>query len=358
MPDINTLRDAAATHSLFTAKTVKTAVARLGFVQADPIQAPARAQDLILRQRITNYRAGDLELHYPKSSLDEDYLHVYGFMPSELTALLHPRPGQLRIDTQHPTLGEAILAFVQSNGVTSHRDLEQHFGSVRVRGYWGNQAKATTLALDSLHFRGHVRVAHRKGNERFYAAVTRAPSPQTAPERLRQLVRVYMQLYAPMSKPLLQRLIAFLGHAAPSLEGRKTIVKEMVASGELIQAEIDGCVYFWPAEMKFKAQGDDMGVRLLAPFDPVVYDRDRFEHLWGWPYRFEAYTPAAKRKWGYYALPMLWRSHVIGWANVSVKTGSLQTQLGYLDKQPRERAFKLALEEELAAMQAFLRVTA
>ena len=67
-----------------------------------------------------------------------------------------------------------------------------------------------------------------------------------------------------------------------------------------------------------------MRVRLLAPFDPVVWDRRRFELFWGWPYRFEAYTPLAKRKLGYYALPMLWRDRVVGWANLSVRDGVLQ----------------------------------
>ena len=56
----------------------------------------------------------------------------------------------------------------------------------------------------------------------------------------------------------------------------------------------------------------DQEVRLLAPFDPIVWDRRRFELLWSWPYRFEAYTPVAKRRWGYYALPLLWRESVIG----------------------------------------------
>ena len=75
----------------------------------------------------------------------------------------------------------------------------------------------------------------------------------------------------------------------------------------------------------------DDRVRLLAPFDPVVWDRRRFELFWGWPYRFEAYTPLAKRKLGYYALPMLWRDRVIGWANLSVRDGVLQHELGYAD---------------------------
>jgi len=101
--------------------------------------------------------------------------------------------------------------------------------------------------------------------------------------------------------------------------------------------------------------GDD--VRLLAPFDPLVWDRRRFEHLWGWEYRFEAYTPVAKRQFGYYALPMLWRDRVIGWANVSVRTGTLLAETGYAAwARPRDRGFTRALAAELERMQVFLGV--
>ena len=98
-------------------------------------------------------------------------------------------------------------------------------------------------------------------------------------------------------------------------------------------------------------------VRLLAPFDPVVWDRRRFELLWGWPYRFEAYTPAAKRVRGHYALPLLWRDQVIGWANASVKGGMLEVACGYVaGRAPRDAAFRAALDEELQRMAQFLGV--
>ena len=100
-------------------------------------------------------------------------------------------------------------------------------------------------------------------------------------------------------------------------------------------------------------------VRLLAPFDPVVWDRRRFELFWGWAYRFEAYTPAHKRQRGYYALPLLWRDRVIGWGNVSVKNGALQSDFGYVDAQPPgDRAFTRALEAELDRIRVFLGVDA
>ena len=104
--------------------------------------------------------------------------------------------------------------------------------------------------------------------------------------------------------------------------------------------------------------GDDApdAVRLLAPFDPVVWDRRRFELFWGWAYRFEAYTPEAKRKLGYYALPLLWRDRVIGWANVTAADGALEARVGYVSgRRPRERAFAAALDAELTAMREFLK---
>jgi uncharacterized protein len=94
---------------------------------------------------------------------------------------------------------------------------------------------------------------------------------------------------------------------------------------------------------------------LLAPFDPVVHDRSRFELFWGWVYRFEAYTPAAKRLRGYYSLPLLWGDRVIGWGNISVQNGMLQPDIGYVaGRQPRERAFKTALDAEIDRMKTFL----
>ena len=85
------LRRHALASSLFPQTTLGRAMGRLGFVQADPIRSPARAQDLILRHRVNNYRAGDLDRGYRALKLEEDYLYAYGFMPVKTWQLLHPR---------------------------------------------------------------------------------------------------------------------------------------------------------------------------------------------------------------------------------------------------------------------------
>jgi len=96
-------------------------------------------------------------------------------------------------------------------------------------------------------------------------------------------------------------------------------------------------------------------VRLLAPFDPVVWDRRRFEQFWGWAYRFEAYTPKPKRKLGYYALPLLWQDQVIGWGNLSVTAKCLHAEIGYRKAHaPRSALFRRELAAELARIAAFL----
>jgi uncharacterized protein YcaQ len=125
------------------------------------------------------------------------------------------------------------------------------------------------------------------------------------------------------------------------------------ARARLARAEVEGTDWYWPADEGIPSAAPD-AVFLLAPFDPVVWDRRRFELLWGWAYRFEAYTPVRKRKLGYYALPLLWRERVIGWANVSLVKGALTAEFGYVDRRPRDRAFTRALHEEMERLKTCL----
>lgn len=347
------IRRQAVIRSLFPPTTLEQAVQRLGFVQADPIASPARAQDLILRHRVPDYRVGGLERQYPALALDEDVIHVYGFMPSATRRLLHPRHGAWRVEKAHPELAEEVLAVVRANGETTARSVAAQVGHAQMRGHWGTPAKATTMALELLHYRGLVRVARRQGNERFYVAAV-PPVPEGSPKAcLQELVLLLARLYAPVPATTLRTIVRSLRWAAPSLTGRETAVTDLMASGVLEQAKVDGVLYVWPAGEW--ADGEvPTEVRLLAPFDPVVWDRARFEHLWGWPYRFEAYTPPAKRKWGYYALPVLWGDQVIGWAQVNAKQGAFTADLGFVVGRPAGPEFDRALEAELERMKRFL----
>jgi uncharacterized protein YcaQ len=89
------LRRLAVGQSLFPPTSLKRALHKFGFVQADPIRAPARAQDLILRHRVKNYRAGELERRYEKVGVEEDFFVNYGFLTAEVQAMMHPRSESL-----------------------------------------------------------------------------------------------------------------------------------------------------------------------------------------------------------------------------------------------------------------------
>jgi uncharacterized protein YcaQ len=165
---------------------------------------------------------------------------------------------------------------------------------------------------------------------------------------------VVVNLYAPLPGASLSYYVRRLRYAVPQWEKEITAALRR-ARERVAHTRVDGVDWFWPNEENPRRAAAPEMVRLLAPFDPVVHDRARFEFFWGWVYRFEAYTPAPKRKLGYYALPLLWRDRVIGWGNLALKDGALTSNLGYVAGQPpRDRAFKPELAAELERMRVFL----
>ena len=356
-PSRQALRRYAIARSLGTPGSLTAALETQGFVQADPIRAPARAQDLILRHRVDGYRAGDLERHYPSLDVDEDFFVNYGFLARRAHALLHPRGALGPWPSPGRLVAGRVLAFVREAGEAHPRDVDAHFAHGSVTNYWGGSSSATTHVLDHLHYRGLLRVARRDGGIRVYAA--RDPWPpvaSSADARARQdaLVDLAVALYAPVPSATLAWLVRRLQLATP--QWRRAIPGVLArAKSRLASARVDGHTWYWPAgEVPDGPEAPDV-VRLLAPFDPIVWDRRRFEVFWGWPYRFEAYTPAAKRRLGYYALPLLWRDDVVGWANAAVSGGALAVDAGFVaGRAPRDRGFRAAFDAEVERLRRCL----
>ena len=360
---LDTLRRYAVARTLFAPTTLPKAIARLGFVQADPIRAPARAQDLTLRHRVKGYRAGDLERRFATLDIEEDFFVNYGFLPRATQALMHPRTPRTALTVARRKQMHAVLAFVQAHGVVHPRAVDAHFAHGKSRNWFGGSSNASTQLLDDMHYRGLLRIAGRASGVRTYAErivpdTTALPDdPQHA---LDALVDVIVNKYAPLPERSLGELISHLRGGAPQWAHlrRDALAR---AKNRLANASVDGQTYYWPAgeNPASKRHAPAEVVRLLAPFDPLVWDRRRFEHLWGWAYRFEAYTPAPKRVRGYYALPLLWHDQVIGWGNVAVVDGALQADLGYVaGKPPRSTDYNAALADELDRLRAFLAVAA
>jgi hypothetical protein len=353
------LRRHAIARSLFKPTTLPAAIKRLGFVQADPMRVPARAQDLILFQRVKDYRAGDLERRYERLAIEEEAFVNYGFVPREWTALLHPRTPRRAWDVATQRRAQALLAFVRERGAVHPRQVSEAFAHHgRVAGYWGGDLNASTRLLEEMHRHGWLRVRRRESGTRVYEAVEYPPqddSPATRRARAEALVDRIVDLYAPLPAASLGYLVTLLRYGAPQLMTEARTVAKAAAS-RYGHARVAGVDWYWPADENpaSRRYTTEPAVRLLAPFDPVVWDRRRFELLWGWAYRFEAYLPATQRTMGHYALPLLWGEQVVGWANLRLERGELRHELGFVDGRPSDHAFDAALRLELTRFEHFL----
>ena len=346
---MNRIRAWAVQNNFSRPLPLPEAIEQLGFVQADPIRSPARAQDLILRHRVPAYRAGDLEAAYPAHDLEEDFFYAYGFLPRSTWRLLHPKtPGTLN------AMERRVYELVRQLGEVHPSALGEHLGTRRAVNAWGGYSTASTRALHYLHWYGMLRVSRREKGTRVYMPARPAEATMPDDERLRRAVMLLARIFAPVSEASLRQMLAHLKYCHLPTARTKPALAELVKTGELVKTEADGVTYLRPTDFPATPDEPPARVRSLAPFDPLVWDRRRFEHLWGWAYRFEAYTPAPKRKLGYYAMPLLWRDRIVGWVNATVTGGKLEAEAGFARSRPRDREFLRAYEEEVASLAQFL----
>src|SRR5688572_29795264 len=178
----------------------------MGFVQADPIRAPARAQDLILRQRVNNYKAGELERRYATLDVEEDFFINYGYVSRALYELMHPRIDMpfSRVDTPlwrgAKKRAQMLLGFVRERGSVHPRDVDEYFAHGKVTNYWGGSSNATTHLMDAMHYRGMLRVLRREKGIRIYGPRELERRPISAAERRARvdaLVDTVVRIYAP-----------------------------------------------------------------------------------------------------------------------------------------------------------------
>src|ERR1700677_5208995 len=215
-PTLEQLRRYAIARSLFKPTTLPRAIRKLGFVQADPIRAPARAQDLTLRHRVIGYRAGDLERRYPRLGIEEDYFVNYGYLLREHHRLMHPRKAPKRWSPSRAARAQELLAFIRERGTAHPRIVDRRFAHGKILNWFGGATNATTRLLDEMHYRGLLRVARRDSGTRVYAA--RSIDPQlvlfdqsTVHTRIDTLVDLIVRKYAPLPGRSLAQLVRFLG---------------------------------------------------------------------------------------------------------------------------------------------------
>jgi len=306
------------------APDISTALAHLGYIQIDPINVCGRMHDLILRNRVRDYREGDLHAHIHSSSRPgfEHYLPVAA-QPTRVTGVLVAFPTDVwpflaarirqhrmrggrfgrKLAPTHEKLAQRILAEIADRGPLTSDDIE-HDG--RARSGWGTPGRLVKHVLEILLVHGRVLISARKNFRRVYdlpervlpAAVLNAPEVSAA-ATARWLVLLKLR----------QRRLVTLTRA------------ELPLVADTVQRiEVEGCPPLYclredlPAltqieNPKSKIQNPSV---LLAPLDPLIYDRRLTSRLWNFDYTWEVYVPPEKRRRGYYALPVLAGDAIVG----------------------------------------------
>src|SRR6185436_16752964 len=189
--------------------SLRRALQNIGFVQADPIRSPARAQDLIMRHRVKDYKVGDLERHYSELDIEEDFFINYGYVTKSLQQLMHPRQ-ESRIQANdigrewpmaQRKQAKLLLEFVRDRGVVHPRQVDDYFSHGKVTNYWGGSSNATTHLLDAMHYSGMLRIVRREKGIRIYAPQQHsnpAKSGNERRDRIDALVNTLVHIYAPL----------------------------------------------------------------------------------------------------------------------------------------------------------------
>jgi uncharacterized protein len=314
-------------------------VNHLGVLQLDSVNVFSRAHYLPVFSRLGPYDRSRLDLiaGHGNGKVDrrlvEYWAHEASLIPVELHPLFRWRMADVdreawgsiaRIAREQPELVAETLALVTEQGPIRARDTGAVRPPPRTGRMWNwHEGK---VALEHLFFTGRVAAARRVNFERLYDTVERVlPSqileqPTPAPDAAqRQLLRIAAGALGVATEPDLGDYFRM-----PRAES-KARVAELVQAGELTQVEVEGWTapaYLWPGARKPRRVH---ARALLSPFDSLIWFRQRTERLFGFRYRIEIYTPAAKRVHGYYVLPFLLGENLV--ARVDLKSDRQKSAL-------------------------------
>lgn len=316
-------------------ESVADTVRRLGAVQLDPVQVvvPAHLWTLSLRRGATPPEALDRAL--AAGDLLEGYCHARALVhrddaPALVQGFRHRRASQL--GHRYGVEGEmrSVLALMEREGPVLSRALAS---ARRVVAGWDAQGaartKATSAALELLWWEGRIAVVSRAGGQKLYDLTARH-----LPD-LDHLVETLAPADAARAATRHQyRTMGIVGPggfgppwASGGAAARRRWTEALAADGELARVSTDGRSYWvWSALLDGEPPSPRRGW-VLAPLDNLLWHRPRLEALGGFRYRWEIYTPAAKRRVGPYNMPILHGARFWGEADARWEDGRLATRL-------------------------------
>jgi uncharacterized protein YcaQ len=338
---------------------------RLAVVQIDSVNVVSRAHYLPYFSRLGSYpRAALDDLTARRHAVFEYWAHEASFLPVRLHPFLrwrmaaaeeHAWGNMVRLQRERPGYVAEVLDRVRGTGPLKASDLDEPRPD-RPGAMWNWHAGK--VALEWLFFTGAITATHRTtAFEKVYditervlpPAVLQAPTPDPI-DAVRELVRTAARALGVATERDLRDYFRLRPEAA------RRAIGELADAGELQPVEVTGWgapAWLDPAARRprwIRARA------LLSPFDSLVWERPRVERIFGFRYRIEIYTPAAKRVHGYYVLPFLLGDRIVGRVDLKAdrKEGVLRVQAAHAEEGVERPLVAAELAEELRLMADWL----
>ncbi len=296
---------------------------RLAIIQIDTIHVVARSPYLVLWSRLGDYEPAWFdELHYPDGRIFEYWAHAASFLPIHLWPLL--RPAMLRYHEwgwgravewmrENAAALEHVLTEIRAQGPLRSADFkdENHSSS----GWWN--WKPAKQALDMLWSSGQLMIKRRINFQRVYELTERMLpdwDDAQAPDYAEAQAQLSMIALKAMGLATARQLADYFRQPRTGMAER---LERWVTDGAALRINVEGWddpAYVHPDHAEWLHAGPPTPqlTTLLSPFDNLIWDRERTAALWDFDYKIECYTPAAKRRYGYFSLPILWRDQLVG----------------------------------------------
>ena len=349
---------------------VLEAIRRMHLLQIDTIHVVARSPYLVLWSRLGNYQPAWLDELLEEGTLFEYWAHAMCFIPGEDYPLyrrlmrdaiqnqdwkhLWPLKWAMKWSREHAKLVRRIRTHIETNGPVRSADFEN---KNHVSGGWWNW-KEEKDALEALFLTGELMVARRQNFQRVFELRERL-LPDWDDTGLLSGEEVY--------STLVLRAVRALGIAFPRWvpdyfrqpkTGMSKRLEALAQEGLLHQVEVkglEGFAYVHPdhhqlIDNAISGQLKPTLTTLLSPFDPLVWDRNRALELFGFDYKIECYTPAAKRRYGYFTLPILHRGKLIGRLDPKAHRAQGIFEVKALHMEPEVRVNKRMMTDLAAAL--------
>src|SRR5882724_9465298 len=345
----------------------RRAVEHLGYVQIDTINVVERSHHHILFTRIPTYRRADLhQAQTIDKSVFEYWTHALSYVPAKdlrffIPAMKrHRREGHKWLGSVTPSDLRKVLTLIRRGGALTIRDIEDDV-LVDKAHLWASR-KPSKRALQLAFYTGVLTISERSGMLKTYQLMTRhfgwerPPRPASPRETTAYLLDRALRAQGLVSLDSICHL------DAPGKPAIGRLIEAKVRRGELVPMALEGAdrQEHWarPETLETAIAGASELVHIISPFDPLIIQRKRTELFFGYGHRFEAYVPREKRKFGYFALPVLAGDDIVAALDLKTdrKSGKLLMQKwSWVGAAPRSarKELKRRIEDELHRFERF-----